>query len=143
MLASMGRCPHTPVHRWDPAMISREVERVKRMLRGEDWSIVERMTTSMRQASAEMDFERAARYRDLMQKLSAFFERWKYINGAGVRSEQHRDRSKESDACSFSAWRAPRAGGPAWMRRCARWSLRKASLPAESREGGSLLEGGG
>jgi DNA polymerase III subunit epsilon len=77
VLASMGRCPHTPCTA-DPSEAYREeVERVKGMLRGEDWSIVERIEASMRQASAEMDFERAARYRDLMQKLSALFERWK------------------------------------------------------------------
>jgi DNA polymerase III subunit epsilon len=77
MLASIGRCPHTPCENGVGEEYLRDVERVKTLLRGEDTSILERMNEAMRAASAELDFERAARYRDLLQKLSGLFERWR------------------------------------------------------------------
>jgi DNA polymerase III subunit epsilon len=77
ILASMGRCPHTPCETPIGEEYDREVERVRSLLRGEDSLIVDRIEGAMRAASAEMDFERAARYRDLMRRLEALFERWR------------------------------------------------------------------
>lgn len=75
VLASMGRCPHQPCGRETANLYDEELNRVRRFLEGKDRSVLTAMHHSMKAAAAELEFERASRFRDGIRRLETLLDR--------------------------------------------------------------------
>lgn len=80
MYAGIGRCPAPcEAAAAEAAAVAEgyaaEVQRVRDFLSGRDRSVLERLAAAMRTASARMEFEQAATYRDWYRKLERMLDR--------------------------------------------------------------------
>lgn len=71
----IGRCMAPCVGKISPHAYGVYVDDLARFLRGEDRTLIREWHERMRQASAAMEFEQAARYRDLLEAARAMVER--------------------------------------------------------------------
>jgi DNA polymerase-3 subunit epsilon len=74
LYADMERCT-VPCETEDAAAYAEEVDRVRAFLTGRDRSVLDRLRDRMEQASADLDFERAAEIRDTLEELDTILEK--------------------------------------------------------------------
>lgn len=73
--ASMGRCLAPCEKGADASLYQSEASRVRNFLIGADQSVCKRIETEMQDASAALDFEKAATYRDWLHALQRMLEK--------------------------------------------------------------------
>ncbi len=74
LYADMDRCT-APCENDDEALYNKQVERVRQFLCGKDKSVLGELTDRMQQASANLEFEKAATFRDWLQTLDRMLEK--------------------------------------------------------------------
>lgn len=74
LYADMDRCT-APCENDDDALYRKQVERVRRFLCGKDKTVLDELTDRMEQASANLEFEKAATFRDWLQTLDRMLEK--------------------------------------------------------------------
>ncbi len=73
--ASIGRCTAPCEKDADPGLYAAEVSRVRDFLNGADESVCDRIEAEMMDASAALDFEKAATYRDWLRTIRRMLEK--------------------------------------------------------------------
>jgi DNA polymerase-3 subunit epsilon len=74
LYADMDRCT-VPCETEDPDAYAEEVERVRAFLTGRDRSVLDALRERMQQASEQLDFEKAAEFRDTIEQLETILEK--------------------------------------------------------------------
>ncbi|PSQ61553.1 MAG: DEDD exnuclease domain-containing protein [Bacteroidetes bacterium QH_10_64_19] len=74
LYADMDRCG-APCETQEPEAYAEVVDRVRAFLTGRDPSVVDRLRDRMRQASEDLDFEKAAQIRDTVEQLERILEK--------------------------------------------------------------------
>jgi len=83
LYADMDRCT-VPCENDDPEAYAEAVERVRAFLTGQDRSVLDRLRERMRQASEDLDFEKAAEFRDTLEELETILDKQR-LTAAPVR----------------------------------------------------------
>ncbi len=78
LYADMDRCT-APCEEHDPDAYNKEVERVRAFLTGRDRSVLDRLQARMEQASAELEFEKAAAFRDARDQLERMLDKQQVV----------------------------------------------------------------
>ena len=84
LYADMDRCT-APCETDDAETYAAEIDRVRAFLTGQDESVVADIRDRMEQASADLEFERAAEFRDWLETLEPILERQRVV-GTSVRN---------------------------------------------------------
>ncbi|MEZ4700806.1 MAG: DEDD exonuclease domain-containing protein [Rhodothermales bacterium] len=79
LYAEIGRCQAPCEGQVDAATYRKQVEQVRAFLAGQDASVIPFLDEAMRRASREMQFEDAARYRDLLELVTRLLDRQRCI----------------------------------------------------------------
>lgn len=78
LYADMDRCT-APCETGDTKTYAEEVKRVRQFLTGQDRSVLDRLRDRMKQASEQLDFEKAAEFRDELEQLEAILGRQQIV----------------------------------------------------------------
>ncbi|PSQ96938.1 MAG: DEDD exnuclease domain-containing protein [Bacteroidetes bacterium SW_9_63_38] len=74
LYADMDRCT-APCENEDPEAYAEAVGRVRAFLTGQDRSVLHRLRERMQQASEDLDFEKAAEFRDILEQLETILDK--------------------------------------------------------------------
>ena len=74
LYADMDRCT-VPCENDDPDAYAEAVEQVRAFLTGQDRSVLDRLRERMTQASEDLDFEKAAEFRDTLEQLETILDK--------------------------------------------------------------------
>jgi DNA polymerase-3 subunit epsilon len=74
LYADMDRCT-VPCENDDPEAYAEAVERVRAFLTGQDRSVLDELRERMTQASEDLDFEKAAEFRDTLEQLETILDK--------------------------------------------------------------------
>ena len=78
LYADMDRCT-APCETEDPEAYAEEVARVRRFLTGRDRSVLDRLRARMERASEDLDFEKAAEIRDVLEQLEKILDKQRVV----------------------------------------------------------------
>ncbi len=96
LYADMDRCT-VPCETDDADVYADEVERVRAFLTGQDHSVLDQLRERMQQASEQLDFEKAAAFRDTIEQLEKILEKQRLM-AAPVRQQHAALVHREADA---------------------------------------------
>ena len=98
LYADMDRCT-APCETDDPEAYAEAVHRVRAFLTGRDRTVLDRLQRRMKQASADLDFEKAAEFRDLHTQLERILDKQRLV-AAPIRQHNAALVHTEADAAT-------------------------------------------
>lgn len=95
----IGRCPGVCTGQVDPKDYRKKIDEIVDILKGKDKALIDSLQQAMNQASAQLEFEQAARIRDQIQGIQAIGEKQKVSTGTAHDQDAIAYAVEETDLC--------------------------------------------